>query len=214
MKDKAKKVKKSKNRHLKALPAPDRPHDPTLLETSRAQWQRGDWTALAAIHAATLTHHPERARLALIVATAHGQLGDTGLARAFAKAALDWGCSRVVVAQVLISSAHNGLARVATCLDDPSAPAHFAAALQLVEPNADVALLSRIRQMAETTRLGLWPEATALLAAGIATAAAEPADHVGALGMLERQLADLQHRLAASRRPIFAGDDAADMART
>ncbi|MBC7477366.1 MAG: hypothetical protein H7317_04635 [Pseudorhodobacter sp.] len=213
MKDKAKKIKKSKKRDIRALPAPERAHDRMLLETSRLQWQRGDWAELAAIQAATLTHHPDRARLALIVAAAHGQLGDTGLARAFAKAALDWGCSRAVVAQVLISSAHNGLARVATCLDDPSAPAHFTAALHLVEANGDVALLSRIRQVAETTRLGLWPEATALLAADIAKATAQPGDRAAELAMLDRQLADLQHRLAASRRPVFAGDDASDTAR-
>lgn len=207
MKDKSKKARKSRKRELKALPAPDRPHDPALLETSRAQWQRGDWAALARIQAATLTHHPERARLALIVAAAHGQLGETGLAQAFAKAALDWGCSRVVVAQVLISSAHNGLARVATCLDDPSAAQHFTTALHLVEPGADVALLARSRQIAETTGLGLWPEATAMLAADVARTAAEPADHAAELAMLDRQLADLRQRLAASRHPILVGDD-------
>lgn len=207
MKSKPKKAKKAKRRDLKALPAPDRAHDPLLLGASRLHWQRGDWAELAAIPADTLTHHPDRARLALIIAAAHAQLGDARKARAFAHAALGWGCARIVMAQVLISTAYNGLARLATCLDDAAAGAHFTAALRLVEPDGDLARLSRSRQIAETTRLGLFPEAAGLLAVDIAKAAAEPADHPAELALLDRQLAELQHRLAASRRPILAGSD-------
>ena len=207
MKGKPKKGKKAKRRDLKALPAPERIHDPLLFETSRLHWQRGNWADLAAIEAETLTHHPERARLALIIAAAHAQLGETRKARAFAQAALDWGCSKAVVAQVLISTAHNGLARLASCLGDAAADTHFTAALRLVESHGDVGPLSRARQIAETTRLGLFPEAAGLLAADIAKAAAEPADHPVELALLDRQLADLQARLAASRHAIFAGSD-------
>ena len=68
-----------------------------------------------------------------------------------------------------------------------------------------MAQLSRSRQITETTRLGLFSEAAGLLAVDIAKAAAEPADHPVELALLDRQLADLHHRLAASRRPIVAG---------
>lgn len=196
--DKAARKKSRKTLPLIALPAPDRSHDPALLDVSRIQWQHGDWAALTQMDADMLAAHPERARLALIVAAAHGQMGDTAAARRFATHALDWGCSRNVAAQVLISSAYNALGRVATCLEDVSAPAHFAAALRIVEPNADLPLLARSRQIRETTRLGLLPEAADLLAIDLAEVAKAPADHSDRVDMLNTRLMELKHELSIS----------------
>lgn len=203
-KDKGRKGRKKRARDaaapdpVKALPAPDRAHDPVLLDTSRIQWQHGDWADLALLTVEHLAAHPERARLALIVAAAHAQLGDMATARGFANHALDWGCSRTVAAQVLISSAHNALARVATALQDPSAPAHFTAALRMVEPNGDLPLLARSRQIRETTRMGLLPEAAELLAIDMAEVAQAPADHADEMAMLNTRLVELRHQLSLS----------------
>lgn len=200
-----------KSRHLKALPAPDRSYDPTLLEKSRIAWQHGDWADLARLGLESLTHHPDRARLALIVAAAHAQLGDMQQARLFTRQALDWGCTATVVAQVLIASAHNALGRVATCLEDASAANHFTAALRLVEPHADLPLLSRSRQIREVTRLGLLTAAADLLAIDLGQVAQAPADHADRLAMLDRRLTELQQALAENRDPRLAtgaGDEA------
>ena len=191
-------VKKAGPAPVRALPAPDRPQDPALLDVSRIQWQHGDWADLAGMDADLMASHPERARLALIVAAAHAQLGDTARARVFADRALDWGCSRSVAAQVLISSAHNGLARVATALQDSAATGHFTAALRLVEPNGDLPLLARSRQIRETTRLGLLPEAADLLATDLAEVAPGPADHADRVAMLDMRLMELKHELSIS----------------
>lgn len=193
---KGKKGKKAKAKALKALPAPDRRHDPSLLDTSRIHWQQGDWADLVRITVADLTDHPDRGRLALIVAAAHTQIGNAATARQFTRLALDWGSSTAVVAQVLISSAHNTLARAATCLEDSAASGHFSAALRLVEPSADLALLSRSRQIRETTRLGLLPDAAALLAMDVAMLAKTPAENSEHLAMLDRRLTDLTQALA------------------
>lgn len=199
---------------IKSLPPPDRlptgpaadPYDMTLLDVSRIQWQHGDWAALARLTLDTLSLHPERARLALIVAAAHGQLGDLTTARRFAGHALAWGCSRAVVTQVLISSAYNTLARAATCLQDAAAPAHFTTALRIVEPNSDLPLLSRSRQIRETTRLGLLPEAADLLAIDMAQIATAPADHAARLSLLDGHLTQIRDELSRSlgRGDLFA----------
>lgn len=157
------KVRKSGKTNVKALPAPDRSHDPALLDVSRIQWQHGNWADLALMDVRQLSSHPDRARLALVVSAAHAQMGDMTQARTFADHALDWGCSRDVAAQILISSAHNALARLATCLEDTSALEHFTSALRIVEPDADVPLLARSRQIRETARLGLAHDAGDLL---------------------------------------------------
>jgi hypothetical protein len=202
-KDRKKKKHKSRPEKLKALPAPDRAHDPNLLDVSRIQWQHGDWAELARLDDETLTNHPERARLALIVAAAHAQLGDTGQARVYAGRALDWGCNRTVAAQVLISSAHNALARVATAMQDPSASAHFTAALGIVEPNGDLPLLSRSRQIRETARMGLLPEAADLLAIDLARVALAPADHAAHLAMLDTRLTELRRQVSLNPGPAL-----------
>ncbi len=211
MKDKKpKKGKKGRRADItvvRALPPPDRSHDPTLLAAARVQWQHGDWDDLTRIEVATLTDHPDRARVALMVAAAHGQLGAIPEARAFARLALDWGCSKTLLAQVLISTAHNGLARVATCLHDPAAEAHFTTALRIAEPGGNLTLLSRLRQLRETTRLGLLPEAAALLAIDLTQIAKTPSDQADRLVMLDSRLAALQQALAVIRGEHRALDD-------
>lgn len=203
--------KKAKDNRIIALPTPDRtaevpavtPHDPNLMDVSRMQWQHGDWADLAQISLDSLTNHPGRDRLALIVAAAHAHLGDMPQARRFADRALGWGCSPTVVAQVLISAAHNTLARAATCLQDPAAITHFTAALRIVEPKGDLPLLSRSRQIRETTRLGLLPEAADLLAIDMARVALAPVDHAAELAILDTRLKQLKHELSHFRGQLF-----------
>ncbi len=173
-KNRGTKTGKSAKIALKALPAPDRSHDPALLDASRVQWQHGNWADLAQMDAHRLSSHPDRARLALVVSAAHAQMGDLVKARVFADHALDWGCSREVAAQILISSAHNTLARLATCLEDESALEHFTSALRIVEPNADVPMLARSRQIRETARLGLLPEGADLMSIEFADTQTDP----------------------------------------
>ena len=59
------------------------PYDEALLERSRTQWRFGDRPSLATLTRNTLQHHPDRAKLALLVAAGHQQLGDTAAGTQF-----------------------------------------------------------------------------------------------------------------------------------
>ncbi|MEI6029006.1 MAG: glycosyltransferase family 4 protein [Betaproteobacteria bacterium] len=129
-----------------ANPTPAVPYDEALLERARTQWQFGDWPTLAALTRDTLQHHPERAKLALLAAAGHQQMGDTAAARQFTRLAQDWGCSKKLVAQVLIAGAHNTLARVAAAAGQvPRALKHFHDSIAIGTPNTDLALATQAR---------------------------------------------------------------------
>jgi hypothetical protein len=92
------------------------PYDETLLDTCRTRWQLGDWQGLAAIQTGRLTHHPERGRVALLIAAAHWQLGNAQQGQRFMQMALDAGVSQRQVAQILVSGVHQSLAGAHWCL--------------------------------------------------------------------------------------------------
>lgn len=83
--------------------------DENLLEKARTQWQFGDWQTLSTINREQLQHHPERDKLAILVAAAHGQSGNLAMMRSFCELARDWGCSRRLIARVMISGVDNSL---------------------------------------------------------------------------------------------------------
>ncbi|MGZ3183725.1 MAG: FkbM family methyltransferase [Telluria sp.] len=99
--------------HTVAMPAYEVAYDAQLLERVRSQWRQGEWETLARLDMGTIEHHPDRARLALAVASAWLQLGDGETARLFARAALGWGCNKALAAEILIAGVHNSLGRAA-----------------------------------------------------------------------------------------------------
>src|SRR5690606_26194555 len=118
------------------------PYDEHLFERSRTQWQFGDWESLARLDPLGLSHHPDRAKLVLLAATAHGQLGDQVRCKELAKQALEWGCTEKLVGQVLIAGVYNTLGRAAAHSNQPQrAIKHFRAALLTATPGADTRLL-------------------------------------------------------------------------
>ena len=125
------------------LDIPPLPHanDPVLAR-AREQWQQGDWQGLAQTPLESIEHHAQRARLALLLAAGHQQLGRIDAARRCAAQALEWGCERRAVAQVLISGIHGSLARAAAIDDDAArSRRHLEAALSMAYPGQDVQAL-------------------------------------------------------------------------
>jgi hypothetical protein len=132
------------------------PYDENLLERSRTQWQFGDWASLAALDRDTLQHHPDRAKLALLAAAGHSGTGSTEEARQYTRLALDWGCSKKLVSQILIAGVHNTLGRAAAVSgQDQCALQHFQASLQVGAPQSDVRLLAQARVSQQFSQLGL-----------------------------------------------------------
>ncbi len=131
-------------------------YDENLLERSRTQWQFGDWASLARLERETLQHHPDRAKLALLAASGHQALGNVAEARQFTRLALDWGCSRKLVSQILIAGVHNTLARASAITGNQQRSlAHFESAVATVNPGIEHRLIARARAREETQRLGL-----------------------------------------------------------
>ncbi|MCQ4253824.1 class I SAM-dependent methyltransferase [Stutzerimonas stutzeri] len=131
-------------------------YDENLLERSRTQWQFGDWASLAKLGRSTLQHHPDRAKLAMLAAAGHQQLGNLPAVRQFTQLALEWGCGKKLASQLLIAGVHNTLGRAAG-LDHGQERAlqHFERAISVAMPGADQRLLARARAGEELAQLGL-----------------------------------------------------------
>lgn len=122
------------------------PYDDTLLEYARTQWQFGDWENLASITLEKLQHHPQRAKLALLAATGHFQIGNQQEAHRLIRLAEDWGCSRRLIAQMLISGTHHSLGCSAELIGrQPRALEHFHQAVMFGGIPGDPELLAGVR---------------------------------------------------------------------
>lgn len=131
-------------------------YDENLLEKSRTQWQFGDWASLIQIDRDTLQHHPDRARLCLLVASAHLQQGDIHTAKNFLRLAEDWGCQKKLIAKILISGVHNSLGRATATLEQQSiALHHFENAIAIGTPGSELRLNTQARASTQYTQLHL-----------------------------------------------------------
>ncbi|WP_299160678.1 hypothetical protein [Accumulibacter sp.] len=132
------------------------PYDESLLERARTQWQFGDWQSLTKIENDTLQHHPDRAKLALLVAAGHMQTNDSGQARQYLRLSQDWGISRKLLSQILIAGVHNSLARAAAVAGKQArALKHFEFAIAIGTPGSDATLLTQARSSEQLRQLGL-----------------------------------------------------------
>ena len=130
----------------------------------RASLARSGWccnvsrSSLAKLDRDTLQHHPDRAKLALICAAGHSALGSATEARLYTRLAQDWGCSKKLISQVLISGVHNTIGRsAAVCNQQERALQHFENAITIGSPGSDAKPLTRGRTGEQFSQLGLTP---------------------------------------------------------
>lgn len=132
------------------------PYDENLLELTRMQWQSGDWESLAKLQREALQQHPERAKLALLAAGGHQQLGNMTAARELALLAQNWGCSKRLISQVLIAGMHNTLGRASAIAGrSHGALGHFEKAVDIAAPSGDVRLHVDMRVQEELAQFGV-----------------------------------------------------------
>ncbi len=177
--------------------------DSPPLARAKSQWLVGDWNALCELDGDTIASHPERDRLALLVACAHQQRADHELAREYTRRAIGWGCDPKLVARLLISGVHNTLGRVAALKADASAiDSHFTQALA-VTGDAESGLATPTRAVRELADLGLLPQAAGLLLKQVAAVRQEPqrplANHTRFQSLAD-ELERLQRQLAQGGR--------------
>ncbi len=133
---------------LTALPF----YDENLLDCCITQWKFGDWQSLIKITKEQLEHHPEREKLAILVAAGHFQIGAIAVAKEFTQTAMAWGCSQRLISQILIAGVHNSLGRAAVLSEEPDrALGHFKEAITVGAPKSEATLFVQARA-AEQTR--------------------------------------------------------------
>lgn len=158
--DQARLIKPASSSQTQRQPSPKQPQqellpfDKTLLERTRTQWQFGDWSNLAAIEPTNLQHHPERAKLALLAAAGHLQLGQNTEGRQFVRQAHDWGIDKGVCAQILVNGVYNSLARAFSIAGrQEKASQHFEQAVYLGNPGSTLELLAQARSQQQLQQL-------------------------------------------------------------
>ena len=121
-------------------------YDDNLLDCCITQWKFGDWQSLIRLTKEQLEHHPEREKIAILVAAGHFQIGALIVAKEFTQTALAWGCSQRLISQILIAGVHNSLGRAALLSQEPErALSHFKEAITLGVPKGEVTLFVQAR---------------------------------------------------------------------
>lgn len=177
------------------------PYDEELLERARTQWQFGDWSSLCQLDCDHLRHHPDRAKLALLVAAGHLQTENPGFARQYFRLADDWGCSGDLVAQILVAGVHNSLGRAYMAdRQDQRALEHFEDAIRIAMPKADGKLFGEARAVREAARMGLLPQAAKLMDAQLAAIKQKSLKDGARVTILETEIELLHHELSLAQQ--------------
>lgn len=130
------------------------PYDETLLEKARVQWQFGDWESLSKIDLNAIQHHPERAKLLLLVSAARIQAGNIAGAKQFLRMAKDWGVNKQLLLRILLSGVHNSLGRAKFIQGEKTeALKHFESAISIGTPGTDAKLIADARAHYQTKHL-------------------------------------------------------------
>ena len=120
--------------------------DRTVLDKARLFWLLGEWNKLAELAGDELRRHPDRAQLALLMASALLQLDAKKQAKAWLVRAQEWGCDEAAVANILLSGAYNNLGRAAHLLDQPKRAAEYlASAVSIGYDGTSIPLISELR---------------------------------------------------------------------
>lgn len=126
-------------------PAPG-DYEKSLLERSYEQWHQGNWIGLTALKIDSICHHPERAKLALLTAAGHQQLGNRQATLEFVRLAQNWNASRYLITKILCAGVHNTLGRAAALgHDEQRALNNFQKAVAVARSNRDSEFNAKIR---------------------------------------------------------------------
>lgn len=129
-------------------------HDAYLYEHALTQWQFGDWESLIEIKRETLETHPERAKLALLNAAGHQQLGNMQETREFVSLAKDWGCDKKLISRVLVAGVYNTLGKAALIQNDRQASEkYFRVAVDNTGRTKTLDILSKARLESQVKQL-------------------------------------------------------------
>lgn len=110
-------------------------YDEDLLKRSFIQWCGGDWESLSTLDCESLHHHRHRAELTLLAASANFQKNNHKAGRQLLQLSQEWGCSKDMICQVLVSGVHINLGRAAKITGQSlHATRHFEHAIRIDIP--------------------------------------------------------------------------------
>jgi hypothetical protein len=129
----------------------------TWLNQARTYWLFGEWQRLMSITENELLEDSERAHVALLVSSAHQQVGDHDATRHWARNAIHWGLAPSKVARLLAAGVHNTLGRIAILRsDEANMGKHFMASTQLAHmKDTDTGTVARAKAIQEANALQL-----------------------------------------------------------
>lgn len=131
-------------------------YDENMLNRAREQWKFGEWERLSRIGTIDLEHHPDRAKLALLVAAAFQQKNELATTRQWVQLAKEWGCDKKLIAKILIAGVHNTIGRAAGVYgNNQLAHKHFEVSISIGTPGNSVKSATHARIGKELGRLGL-----------------------------------------------------------
>lgn len=161
----------------RVLPSAGEPaYDDGLVQRCRDLWRRGDWGALLEVPLDDVERHPQRARLVLMIASAHQALGQHAQVRTLAGLALQWGCELELVARVLLAGVHNTLGRAAVASGKvrDRALAHFSQAIEPGGPRSMRRLALQARVQEQLAQMQMAHETATLLGGRVQAALTAP----------------------------------------
>jgi len=179
------------------------------MEKYRKQWLCGEWKNLVKIKKSFLENHPERSKLALMIASAWQQQNNHKKTSYFLSLANEWGCDSKLVTAVLIANVHNTLGRMAALLkDDQSATVHFRNAVAVACADSELELSSHQRSVNEMLNLGLLAQTATVIdeeTKKTNNGLSRPKDVQASIKVLQTEIELLHHELslAQQRQQLF-----------
>jgi FkbM family methyltransferase len=125
-----------------------------LFDRIRLEWLKGDFQRLASHDKAEIESHPQRAKLALLCACGHAQVGSREKSRNLLALAHEWGIDRRLALKTLVGGLHYSLGRAAYLSGNTSkALLHIEGASVsgfaglVAAPHAEISAAQRIRAL-------------------------------------------------------------------
>lgn len=173
-----------------------------LYEKIKAFWLFGDWQHLIELTPEQYNSHAERAKISLLIGSAHLQLNNLNQAEQHIKCAYQWQIDHKLAARILIAGTNNTLGRIAALNEDAAAAqTYFEKSLDVGINNSD--LVAHSRAVRETASLGLLPQAAQLVSSKLyqyENNLSQIKDQQAHLDILKIELELLNHELSLSQQ--------------
>ena len=95
-------------------------YDSDLLERVQVFWRLGQWESIVTQEISDIQLNPDRAKIALLIASAHLQLGNLDEGKSLLQFSRENGCPDGLIAKVLAAGIHNSLGIAAMAAGDES----------------------------------------------------------------------------------------------